>query len=253
DSVFAAIVDGNITAFSDTTICPGETATLSVIGGVSYTWSPSNTLNTPIGSPVYATPAAPTLYVVNGIDEYGCPHQDSVFVDLFPAAFIQTVPDIHAFYGDAVQLGATSSTNGTFIWSPAEYLSCVACTGPIAQPDQNYVYTVTYVDDNGCSASDHVNIYYDPILYIPNTFTPNNDHDGLNAFFKAEGGNIAEFKMDIYNRWGELIFTANSLDESWDGTYNGAECQDGTYTWKVVLKDFVNINHVHVGHVNIIR
>jgi gliding motility-associated-like protein len=253
DSMFAVIKFATIVAGNDTTICPGQTTPLWATGGISYSWSPIGSLNSPAGSLVYATPSIPTMYQVIGVDQYGCVDFDSVSVDLFPQPFIQTVPDIYALYGDQVQLGATSSTPGPYVWYPSEFLSCVVCPSPTAMPNQNYWYTVTYTDQNGCSASDSINIYYDPILYIPNTFTPDSNPNGLNSYFQAIGSNIADFKMDIYNRWGELIRTLNSLDETWDGTYNGAQCQDGTYTWKVVLTDFEQINHVHVGHVNLLR
>lgn len=253
DSVFASIIEPNISAGNDTIICPGQIAILWAKGGLGYSWSPANSLNNAFTSQVIAAPTSPTMYYVTGVDEYGCTDTDSVFVDLFPLAFIQAVPDVYAFLGDNIQLGATSSTPGMYVWSPSEYLSCVVCTDPIANPDQNYTYEVTYTDANGCTSADTVNIYYDPILYVPNTFTPGNDPLAVNDLFFAQGGNIAEFKMDIYNRWGELVYTLNGLGDTWDGTFNGATCQDGTYTWKATIVDFQDEESVHVGHVNLLR
>ena len=253
DSVYADIIVSSVVAGSDTIICPGQTATLWAQGGLTYYWNPWNTLSNPHTSLVYATPTAPTMYHVTGVDEYGCAASDSVFVDLFPQPFIQTVPDVYAFLGDVVQLGATSSTVGPYVWYPSEFLSCIVCEDPLAQPDQNYTYTVSYVDVNGCRASDTVNIYYDPILYVPNTFTPNPDADGFNNFFFAQGGNISEFQMLIFNRWGELICTLNGLNETWDGSFDGVPCQDGTYTWKAIIKDLEGEESTHVGHVNLLR
>lgn len=252
DSVFVDVITTSISAGNDTIICPGETAPIWATGGVSYVWSPAATLNNAFSSLVYATPTSPTMYHVLGTDQYGCTDVDSVYIDLHPLAFIQTVPDVYAFYGDQVELGATSTTVGPYIWSPAEFLSCVACENPIAVPNQNFTYTVTYTDQNGCSASDVVNIFYDPILYVPNTFTPNSD-DLINQFFQAQGGNIATFEMLIFDRWGELIHTMHSLDDTWDGTFEGNPCQDGTYTWKIKLTDFEGNEEQHVGHVNLIR
>ncbi len=253
DSVFIKIITASVTAGNDTIICPGQTAVLWAQGGQNYFWNPAASLNNPYTSQVYATPSQPTLYTVTGVDQFGCMASASVFVDLFPIAFIQTVPDVYAFIGDNILLGATSSTPGTYVWYPSEYLSCVVCTYPIAQPNRNFTYEVSYVDANGCRASDTVNIYYDPILYVPNTFTPNGSGDGFNDFFFAQGGNISHFQMRIFNRWGELIHTMNSLDESWDGTYKGAPCQDGTYTWKATIADLEGIETLYVGHVNLLR
>lgn len=252
DSVFVDVTLATITAGTDTTVCPGETATLWAQGGVNYNWSPSNTLNNYQTSQVFATPGTPTMYYVIGTDINGCTNTDSVFVNLYPQPYIQTSPDVHAFLGDQVELYATSSTSGPYIWSPAEFLSCVVCTNPTANPDQNYTYYVSYTDANGCTASDSVNIFYDPILYVPNTFTPG-DGDSHNPFFKAEGGNFTDFELLIFNRWGELIYTIEDINDYWDGTYNGILVQDGTYVWKATLLDLNGDEHEFVGHVNVLK
>jgi gliding motility-associated-like protein len=158
---------------------------------------------------------------------------------------------VYAFIGDQIVLGATSSSPGTIYWSPAEFLSCVVCLNPIANPNKNFIYTVYFTDINGCQASDNVHIYYDAIIYIPNTFTPNNSM--LNEIFKAEGGNIKQFKLTIYNRWGEKIKILTSLDDYWDGTYKGIPCQDGTYVWKLEYTDFSENEFKRVGHINLLR
>jgi len=251
DSVFISVVEAEIQAFSDTIICPGESAQLIVTGGVNYSWSPVVSLSSSGASLVMASPTTPTTYSVVGIDQYGCVDTDSVFVDLFPLAFIQTNPNVYAFLGDQVQLSATSSTNGPFVWNPSEFLTCVVCNEPVANPDQNYYYTVSYTDVNGCSDSDSVGIFYDPIIYVPNTFTPG--ETGVNPIFKAKGGNIAEFHMEIYNRWGELIFTSNDMNMGWDGLYKGIPSQDGTYTWKITVVSFTKESTDYYGHVNLLR
>lgn len=251
DSVFINVVTADIFAGNDTIICPGESALLWASGGVSYSWSPVMGLNNPSLSQVIATPNFPTLYTVFGVDENGCTDTASVWVDLFPQPFIQTSPDVYAIYGDVIQLNATSTTSGTYIWSPAEFLSCVSCTSPIATPNQNFTYTVTYTDQNGCSASDSVNIYFDPILYIPNTFTPNGDEK--NNVFRISAHNIQSLELMIFNRWGELIFTFEDVNDYWDGTYKDDLCQDGTYVWKLRYIDFIDHVYELTGHINLIR
>ncbi|MCH2228936.1 MAG: gliding motility-associated C-terminal domain-containing protein [Crocinitomicaceae bacterium] len=251
DSILIKVIEASVSAGNDTIICPGERAVLWATGGIIYSWSPSGTLNAPNLSQVLATPFAPTMYYVNGYDEFGCVSSDSVYVDLYPNAFIQTSPDVYAFYGDEIQLSATSTTSGPFVWSPVEFLSCVVCDDPIANPNQNYFYVVSYTDENGCKASDSVHIYYDPIIYVPNTFTPNADE--FNPGFRPEGGNVNTYEMLIFNRWGELIFTSTDFEIGWDGTYEGVNCQDGTYVWKIKLSDFNNKEYEYVGHVNLLR
>jgi gliding motility-associated-like protein len=251
DSVYVDVINAQINAFNDTIICPGDGAQLSAAGGVSYIWTPSNTLSSSNTSAVYATPNVPTIYTVSGIDQNGCWGSDSVFVDLHPMPFIQTNGPVYAIQGEQVQLTSVTTTNGPVTWYPVEFLSCVVCDDPLANPDQNFTYVASYTDENGCFAADTVNIIYDPIVYIPNTFTP--DGNEFNQTFKAIVRNSTAFKMEIYNRWGELIYTVESLEDFWDGTYEGIICQDGTYTWKAIVTDLNEVNHIYVGHVNLLR
>lgn len=251
DSVFIDVVEATIFAGNDTIICPGRSAILWASGGLSYSWSPTNSLSSSLTSQVVATPLQPTIYSVIGIDQTGCSDTAEVVVDLFPQPFIQTNPDVFALYGDEIQLYANSTTSGPYIWSPAEFLTCVSCEEPIANPNQNYTYTVSYTDENGCSASDIVKIYYYPLVYIPNTFTPNDDE--LNQGFRVVIGNVKSFELLIFDRWGELIYTMNDVADYWDGTYEGLKCQDGTYIWTIKYYDFSDKEYEQTGHINVLR
>lgn len=251
DSVFVEVLHAEIQAFGDTIICPGESAELYAEGAVSYSWYPPGSLNNPTLSNVIASPAGSTTYHVYGTDENGCIDEDTVWVGIFPVPSIQVTPDIDAIQGEFIQLTAITSSNGTVTWSPEEYLSCVVCPNPMANPDTDFNYTATFIDENGCTAITGVHIHYDPVLYVPNTFTP--DGDEFNNLFEAILNNSLGFKMEIFNRWGELIFETNNIDVGWDGTYNGVMCQDGTYTWKATVMDLNEINHIYVGHVNLLR
>ena len=58
----------------------------------------------------------------------------------------------------------------------------------------------------------------------------------------------------IFNRWGELIFETDDIGGAWDGTYRGENCQDGVYTWKLVIQRSNNAEKfMDVGHVTLIR
>ncbi len=253
DSVYIQIVKPNILAKNDTTICKGEIAFLMAEGGVSYSWSPNGGLNQTYGNLIVASPSQSTTYQVVGSDSYGCKDTAYVAITLFPSNPVFTVPDIYALDGDTLTLGVTPyNPQGTYTWSPTEFLDCVVCPFPTATPTQNTYYTVTYTDENGCRTSDRINIFFDPTIYVPNTFTP--DGNFANDVFKAVGGNISSFKLTVYNRWGEEIITLNSIKESWDGTYKGLPCPDGTYVWKMRYSRYESDDiRVKTGHINLIR
>ena len=74
------------------------------------------------------------------------------------------------------------------------------------------------------------------IFYVPNAFTP--DEDQFNQEFKPvfnSGYDVMTFHMQIFNRWGELIWESFDSNAGWDGSYglNGSKVQEGTYTWKI--------------------
>ncbi|MES2798746.1 MAG: PKD domain-containing protein [Bacteroidota bacterium] len=253
DSVYVAIIDPQIVAGNDTIICVGENAFLWAEGASNYLWTPSLGIATnPNAASIVVQPTVNTLYYVTGIDAFGCVATDSVLVELYPIPFIQASPDVYAFYGDVIGLSAESSTPGAYIWGPTELVSCVVCPSITTSPNQNTSISVSYTDENGCSASDTVKIYYDPVIYIPNTFTP--DGDERNNGFRLEGGNIKAFELLIFNRWGQLLYTITDFEDYWDGTYNGLMCQDGTYTWKLSYFGYESEEEFErTGHVNLIK
>ncbi len=76
------------------------------------------------------------------------------------------------------------------------------------------------------------------IPYIPNAFTPNGD--GLNDVFRIVGlppENITEFNFQIFNRWGEVVFSTKNIEEAWDGTLKGGDCMEGVYVWAIYYKE----------------
>jgi gliding motility-associated-like protein len=251
DSVWINVIEASITAGNDTIICPGETAFIWAAGASTYQWLPSNTVVFMNGNVAEVRPNQSTNYMIIGTDVTGCKDTTYVEIVLHPAPSIQLTTDIIAFFGDEIQLEAITHSPGIFSWNPPEYLSCVNCPNPIATPNRNITYQVFFTDQNGCSTSSSVSITYDAVVYVPNTFIP--DGNGINEVFKVYGGNLKEMECLIFNRWGELIHTLKSIDESWDGTFNGRICQDGTYTWKLVYKDYFGNKNEIAGHVNLIR
>ncbi len=89
------------------------------------------------------------------------------------------------------------------------------------------------------------------MFYVPNAFTPNGD--GLNDVFYpiiTEGLDVLDYQLRIFNRWGELIFVSSEYQLGWDGTYKGAICQDGIYTWNIEIKSFKDAEKKqHMGQV----
>lgn len=120
----------------------------------------------------------------------------------------------------------------------------------------NYLVELIVSTQFGCTDTAwQVVVVKDQLLYyVPNTFTP--DEDEFNPVFKpviTAGIDEHAYVLEIYNRWGELVFRTTDVEEGWDGTYRGY-IHEGVYTWKLqlgLLDDDSSV--VDMGHVNLIR
>ncbi len=114
-------------------------------------------------------------------------------------------------------------------------------------------FYVEVKDFNGCDGVSNfaiVNTQPQTNLFIPNTFTPNGDDH--NELFSIIGDNIKTFSIQIFNRWGELMFMSKSIDKSWDGTFKNKKVQEGTYYYNVKVLGDDNINIELSGSLNIV-
>ena len=91
-------------------------------------------------------------------------------------------------------------------------------------------------------------------IFIPNAFTPFSTDDELNNIFKAYGSGIVEFKMIIFNRWGQQIFTSNSIDDGWDGkSIDNNQVPVGIYMYTIDLVNIYGQDYKYSGQVKLIR
>jgi gliding motility-associated-like protein len=89
-------------------------------------------------------------------------------------------------------------------------------------------------------------------LYVPSAFTPNGD--GLNDIFRARGKDVKEFKIQVYNRWGQLVYETSEINKGWDGKINGIKQPNGVYIWLIRFKIFSDPKEQMLkGQVTIIR
>jgi gliding motility-associated-like protein len=128
---------------------------------------------------------------------------------------------------------------------------------PVHKYQQEGSFIITLIASNafGCkdTAIDELLIEPHFDFYIPNAFTP--DNDGLNDIFTAVGEAIETFSMQIFNRWGELIYETNDLEKGWDGTAKGGSevSMTGVYVYNIKLKDWEGVNHKFVGKVSLLK
>ena len=123
--------------------------------------------------------------------------------------------------------------------------------------DVNVYRTWLKVSNNeGCSDSIYkdVSVLKRETIFVPNVFTPQNtDGLGLNDYFTIRSYGINNYHMQIYNRWGSLLYETNNINPGWDGTFNGDSCPDGVYFYIIDAIGFSKKTyHLH-GTVTLLR
>ncbi len=229
------VVTANATS---TSICSGSNVTLTGGGAVSYIWDNSVTDGVPFA------PSATTLYTVTGTDANGCTNTDTITVNVnicsSPIAGIGSSSNSICI-NDCVDFTDLSTggtpTNWTWYFEGATpNISnqqnptniCYDTTGSYGVSlmvsnafGQDSIYMSNYIVVDSCTVIEEE-------LTIPNVFSPNGD--GENDLFKISGTNINTLYMEIYNRWGEILYQTDLINSGWDGRTNaGDECSDGTY------------------------
>lgn len=224
---------------NDTTLCPGGSFTLDAGNpGFVYNWSTGENTQTITAS----GNATYTVAVVNG----GCSASDSINVHTLNG--INLGPDKNLCDFLSIDLVAPFIDGGQYVWSTGDTAQIISITEP-----GSYWLDVTF---GACNLSDTVVVeggYGTPALYVPNSFTPNDN--GLNDVFYAKGTDITTFRMRIFDRWGEMIFESNDINDGWDGFYKGNKVKNDVY---VVVTDYTTTctgeASIHrITHVSVMR
>ena len=154
-------------------------------------------------------------------------------------------------------IGATS-----WIWNFGDSL-CSFAENNSTQPHPNHVYSeigrykvsLKVKNNSDCMDSTIRYVHIDPqfVIFIPNAFTPNDD--GKNDLFFAKGEYIHQFEMRIFDRWGNMIYYADSIHKPWNGKINnsGDLVQQDVYVYQIKIKDNKNRDHQYLGGVTLIR
>lgn len=232
-------------------VCQGESVKLQAGGSDTYVWAPSTGLsNTTIANP-YASPVQTTTYTVFVSNGGYCGSSATVLVKVNPQPTVDAGPDMRFNIDEPMYLNARGT--GTLTWIMGDGILCKDCPDSQIMPTSSGCYKIQAVTAAGCKAIDEVciEVTNDFAIYIPNIFTPN--YDGLNDVFLVYGTGITKLEMNIFDRWGEKLFTSNDQKKGWDGTSKGLECKDDVYTYLVNYTTMDGKKHTKTGHVTILK
>lgn len=209
--------------------CEGDLLTITATSNAPLIWSTGDTTST------IELTATTDTFVVASVFTSCDTLIDTTFINVYPGFTIDAGPDQTIPLGGSTTIEATSTgLINSISWNPPTFLDCSTCTMTEVYPTQDVTYVATAIDENGCIATDNVTITLEGeiTVYIPNIFSPNKD--GENDDFGPYGPEFETFKMEIYNRWGGLIWQTDIPGGRWTGNHeNGEQCQQGVYVYKI--------------------
>ena len=202
---------------NDTTICEGASITLNPgTGYTNYLWSNGNTNNK-------IDVKSAGLYNVIVQDTNGCRGNDSILIGIYPLPHVDLGKNTYLCLNDSITIYAPTGQD-SYLWQDSSTLNYYI----VKQPGSYFVLAT-----NRCGVgSDTISFHsIDCSFFAPNVFTPN--FDGYNDEFSVIAKHVSEFYMQIFNRWGTLVFKSDNIESSWDGKYKENECPSGVYFFTV--------------------
>ncbi len=204
---------------------------------------------------------------VTVFDAEGCSSEQQFTVGQPPEILIDLPEELVIELGDSLtRLNPIVSPVGDqyqYVWTPPAFLSNDSIRDPVIFPLQDVNYELEVTNQNGCRAFADIFVQVDANrnVYIPNVFQP--DGDGRNDDFRvfACRGVLRVNSVQIFNRWGGLVFEADDLPPNcldgiqlWDGeTPNGKRMNGGVYVYMVEVSFLDNITLTYRGDVTLIR
>lgn len=265
-SIELTLIENPVVEISGDTVCLGETANII---GRQISGLPVSNWNWQIGDGNNASgqnvlhlynSVASYLLTLNVTDIFGC-GSDTILSD---GVIVRPLPDA-TFYVQTTDFGINQmrvkfipSINSTYqyFWNLPDGSSSNTDSPSLVISEQlKGTGYLRILNQYGCedTSSRFVSLYPNNFnVYLPNAITVNNDL--LNDIFKVEGiGEVLEFQMHIYNRWGEEVFYSNHPDKGWDGSYQGGFVQEGVYTYLISFSYFNKKTYVFRGTLTVLR
>ncbi|TAK33133.1 MAG: gliding motility-associated C-terminal domain-containing protein [Saprospiraceae bacterium] len=239
---------------ADTTRCIEGGFVLSAGQGFEeYTW------NTGTNAPFLDVTSYGTYFVQAS---YACGILSDTINITEPPPLVLALPgDATIYLGENIQIQTEiiASTPVSYQWTPEVGLSCTDCPSPVASPIKKTIYTLSIEDDYGCRVADAmaINVKNLERIYVPNAFSPN--EDAINDIFSVYGGpEVLEIvSWRIYDRWGEMVFSAEHLladgSVGWNGQFKGKDALPGVYAF-VLQVVFLDGTHKQItGDITLVR
>ena len=224
DSISVLLASLNLDLGNDTTLCENSTLDLTIdISNAIYEWqdgSSASSLTIENSGVFWAT-----------VEKDNCVATDSILINIESLPTIDLGNDTTLCLDENLTLSApTSLTN--ILWQDGSSNNTQIAT-------QSDIYWITGLVNN-CNVQDSITVTFDNCpedtklcqAYLPNSFSPNGDgiNDELQLLTDCA---LQFFEMEVFDRWGNLLFSTTDIRHTWDGKYKGELLETGTYLWVV--------------------
>ena len=230
--------------------------------GCTYTWDFGDSF-TGTGSSITHNYTGTGLFTVNVIltSPFGCVGQGSTTADVI--TYQSPVADF------TVASNVVSELEPTFMFIDACSPNTIGwewdfgdnTTDNIPSPAHTYAQRGAYVtrliatSTGGCTDTTEMPVRIEPefTIYVPNAFTPNGD--GKNDIFFAYGNEITAFTMNVFDRWGNLVFASTDIEHGWDGRASDGSriAQQDVYVYRIAVIDFEGKSHRVTGSFSLLK
>jgi gliding motility-associated-like protein len=212
-------------------ICEGDVVSLRARGAKRYLWSTGETSDR-----IFVKPTDSIKYNVIGYNDCGSDTAwFKVKVYQKPKANFTYNPK-NPMVDESIFFHYTGFGASHWTWYFGDKN---ALGGRVTDPHVSFsekgdkIITLVAENDAGCTDTMSYRLHVTAFskIFVPNSFTPN--ADGKNDVFRAIGFNLQSIHMQIYNRWGEMIYESSDMEQAWDGTFKGQKVQEGVYLYMI--------------------
>jgi gliding motility-associated-like protein len=246
DSVFIQVYSSaQLPTVNDTAVCKGNNLQITLAGTTTYQW-----YNEITGGSLLATGNSFTQSDVqtsfsvylDAITSNGCKavSREKIQVNVNPLPTVDFTYNVELDNGNYITTFNHSCNGADYYSWNFNGLDTSNLETPQYTFSMDGVYSINLTATNtqtGCSNSiqKNVDIHVKTDLFVPTTFTPNND--GKNDIFRVRGSEVIVDEMSIFNQWGKAVFHGDAAITTWDGTSNGETLSNGTYVYKIKVID----------------
>ena len=243
---------------------PVNFSTINPIPGANYTWFWNNTEIGTGPNLTYTLNASGYHDITLEYELSSCiettTYIDYIFMENDPIASFTSTPNVISAEIETINFVNSSIGAISYLWNFGDNSTST---------NQNPSHSYTGASDNilvsltassplGCFDIYEMTLVVlsDAIFYVPNCFTPDEDeHNQLWKPIFTSGFDIYSFNLEIYNRWGEIIWETKDASDGWDGTYgiDGLKVPMGIYNWVIHYESKLNDDRKEVsGHINVL-